>query len=114
MSKIKKKSTQFDGFDEQTIQKLNKNLPISIRTLEPLIERISQQYNLIEKSEIILIVKTIVESIREIISKGDSITIYKFFTIFRLIRKINPRSGFSNTPQVNIVSQILTDKGLKK
>lgn len=66
-------------FKEANINdKLNTTLPINIKHLESLIERVHKRYPLIEKSEVAIIVKMTFESFRELLVSGCILNFNKF------------------------------------
>ncbi len=70
----------FKDLDKQDMADiLNKDLPISLRKNEDLITRIHDRYPLIDKSQISLIVKTVFQSMRELMILGK---ILSFHTVF--------------------------------
>jgi len=58
---------------------LNDDLPISLRKNEDLINRIHARYPLIDKSQISLIVKTVFQSLRELMVLGKVLSFHSVF-----------------------------------
>lgn len=69
---------EFYFINNDTIEKLNTTLPINLKYLEPLIERVHKRYPLIEKSEVSVIVKATFESFRELLVSGCILNFNKF------------------------------------
>lgn len=56
---------------------VNKDLPINIKSLEPLINRIYERYPIIDKTQISIIVKTTFETLRELLVLGHILNLNK-------------------------------------
>jgi len=86
MRKIKPvKNFDFKDLTKQEMLDLiNKELPINIKKLEPIINRIYEKYPVIEKADISLIVKTAFELFREYLIMGYIMTFQKFLFDIRL------------------------------
>ena len=72
---------QFKSFDHSSI---NQELPIKLKHLEKIIDNISKRYPSLHKSEIRLIVRQILETVREQLLLGDTIDIFDFLLQARL------------------------------
>ena len=73
------------------VDEINANLPINIKYLESLIDRIYKRYPLIDKSKISVIVKTVFESMRELLVQGHIFNFNRFaFDIKLLFYKQGP------------------------
>lgn len=57
---------------------VNSELPINIKTLESLVDRIYKRYPMIDKTQISVIVRAALESIRELLILGNVINFNKF------------------------------------
>jgi hypothetical protein len=77
---MKKKQTikAFYFKDEDILNGLDRELPIDIKRLHPLIERIYKRYPLIDKTEVVIIVKTAFQAIRELLVSGAILNFQKF------------------------------------
>jgi hypothetical protein len=64
---------------------INKLFPINIKHLEPIINNITKKYPLINKMEIVFIVKAFFEVIREILISGKTFSINNLFSHTHLI-----------------------------
>lgn len=79
--KRKHNKTYFKSID---INDLNVDLPLNLKELEPVINKIAQRYPALKKSEISLIAKMFMEEVREQLVQGKSINIYNFLLDMRL------------------------------
>ena len=70
---------------EEEIIDLNKNLPISLESLQDLIDRVSIRYPFIGKFEIALIIKSFFEKMRSVVVSGDVLSIHRFFSRMHII-----------------------------
>lgn len=72
------KEFHFIGLSKQELSNiLNKELPINIKSLEPIVNRVYEKYPVIDKSEVSLIIKTVFEAIREFLVLGYVINFNK-------------------------------------
>jgi hypothetical protein len=63
----------------------NYNIPISLKHIQHIIDKVSDRYPLLSKAEITLIIKTFFISIREILLAGDILSLNNFFSHMHLI-----------------------------
>lgn len=63
---------------------LNQELPINIKTLAPIVDRVYEKYPVIDKAEISLIILTVFEVIREFLVLGYIINFNKFLFDMKL------------------------------
>lgn len=63
---------------EDLVNEINTDLPLQIKLLEPLIDRIYKRYPIIDKTEISVIVKAALEEIRSFLILGNIINFNKF------------------------------------
>ncbi len=68
---------------EDLIKLVNSELPINIKHLEIIVDKIYTKYPLIDKAEISIIVRAVFESIREFLILGYIINFNKFFSNMR-------------------------------
>jgi len=74
------KSFFFKGYTHnETVNIINKELPISLKYNEDLIDRIHFKYPILNKTEITIIVKLIFESIRELMILGKILNFNNLF-----------------------------------
>ncbi len=71
-------------FKSNYLEKLDKDLPIKLSKIEHIIDLIAKQYPTLKKSEISLIVKSLMEEIRDQLLQGNVITINDLFLNMRL------------------------------
>lgn len=71
-------------FTDLDIDFLNQDLPIKLNKIEPIIKTISEKYPTLNKSSISLIVKTMMEQVREELLNGNTININNFLISTRL------------------------------
>lgn len=86
------------------IDHLNTILPIKMRHLEPVINTITHKYPHLKKSQITLIVKTLLEEMRENLIRGNTITIKDLLFNMRLYtfcRMKNNKLIFNTQVQVS-------------
>lgn len=84
------------------------NLPVRLKSIEPIINRVVEQYPFLTKIEIIRIVKAFWETMREQLVLGNTITMHTFFSSAHLIRFNRFRLGKlvkvvkikNNTPRI--------------
>lgn len=67
-------------------KKLNKKQPIILKNLESIINDIHEEYHLLTKLEVIFIIKSLLEIIRELILSENTITLNNFLPSMKLIR----------------------------
>lgn len=60
-------------------------LPISLKYIQHIIDKISIRYPLIDKTEITVIIKTLLETMRDILLAGDRITVRGLFSGMHLV-----------------------------
>ena len=75
------------------VQEMNEQLPIGLKYMENLIERVHLRYPLIDKTEIVLIIKTTYETMRELLALGCCLNFNKLFFdtwLFFYLKKHRP------------------------
>lgn len=84
---MKKSKTikEFYFRDADIIEQLNVELPINVKYLENLINRIYKRYPLIDKLEISVIVKAVFEALRELLVSGCIMNFNKFLFDMKLL-----------------------------
>ena len=70
---------------KEDIEQLNRNLPISLEYLNDLIERVAIRYPVVSKYELILVIKTFFEKLRELLILRETISIKNLFNHMHLI-----------------------------
>lgn len=60
---------------QEMVKKINDKLPIQMIELEEIINRVYNRYPLISKSEVTLIIKTVLEGWREILILGETLSL---------------------------------------
>lgn len=78
------KEFYFKNSKQELVDSLNKELPINIKNLEYLIDRIHTKYPIITKSEVSLIVRSTFEAIRDFLILGYIINFNKFIIDMKL------------------------------
>jgi hypothetical protein len=73
-----------DHTPEQIVEIFNKELPISLKYNEDLINRISDKYPLLTKAEIAVIVTGVFQSIRDLLLMGKAINVKKLLCNLKL------------------------------
>lgn len=78
--RMKKQKTikEFFFTEDNVLRELNTTLPIKLRYLEGLIERVYKRYPLLNKSEVAVIVKAAFEALRELLVSGCVLNFNKF------------------------------------
>lgn len=71
-------------FKSTDIQKIDIDLPLNLKNLEPIIGAIAKKYPLLKKSEISLIIRRFMEEIRDQLLQGNAVNIYDFLLNMRL------------------------------
>jgi nucleoid DNA-binding protein len=64
---------------------INKDLPIDLIHMQPLIDRVAEKYPYLKKYEIVIIIRTFFETLRYILVSGDKISLNGFFANMFLI-----------------------------
>jgi hypothetical protein len=103
-------------FKSSDINTLNADLPLTLKELEPAIHIISQQYPLLKKSEVSLIIKTLMEEMREQLIQGNIIHIYNFLLNMNLYTFCKLRKNkitFNTKVQVNTPLKIRNKNVIK-
>jgi hypothetical protein len=79
----KPKTVKYYSFKDMSkqdmVDMINHDLPISLRKNEDLISRIHDRYPLIDKSQVSLIVKTVFQSMRELMLLGKVLSFHSVF-----------------------------------
>ena len=57
------------------VTEMNKELPLNLQTLEPLINRVAKRYPYIPKSDVTRIIKTFIEKMRDLLVMGESFSV---------------------------------------
>lgn len=68
-----------DKSKQEKVDELNSDLPISLKHNEDLVNRVHARYPMIDKSEVGIIVKSVFQSIRELLVLGNSVNINNLF-----------------------------------
>ncbi len=63
---------------EDLVNLLNKELPINIKTLGPIVDRVYEKYPVIDKAEVSLIIVTVFEAMRDFLVLGYVMNFNKF------------------------------------
>jgi len=73
------KELKYTVLVEDLVDDIRSKLPINIKKLENIIDRIHEKYPLIDKTEVAIIVKAIFETMRELLIQKRQININNFF-----------------------------------
>lgn len=82
---------------QEMVDLVNKELPISLKYNEDLINRIHEKYPIVNKSEIALVAKTIFQSIRELLILGKIINLHSLFFDTKLYFFESNKDGYKTT-----------------
>lgn len=74
-----------DQSHQQVVDILNKELPISIKNNQDLVERVHQRYPLINKSEVAVIIKAVFSSFRDLLIMGKILNFNNLFFDTKLL-----------------------------
>jgi len=89
---------------------LNSDLPLNLKELEIIIDEVSQKYPTLKKSEISLIIKCLMETLREQLLKGKVINIHEFLPNMKLYTFCKLRK---NKLTFNTKIQVTTPKNIR-
>lgn len=89
---------------------LDKELPIILAKIEPIIDRVCKRYPSLNKIQITIIIKSFFERIRFLLVKGDTLSINNFVGRLKLISFYRNRHG---KDIINIKAKLSTPKALK-
>lgn len=78
---------------EDMVAGLNSEYPIDLRHNTDLIDRVCERYPLIPKSEVIIIIREVFQSLRESLILGKVLNFYNLFFSFRLYISEYNRNG---------------------
>jgi hypothetical protein len=79
--------------EKELIEDINKDLPINIKKLEVIVNRIHEKYPLLDKSDVAIVVKTIFETMRELLIKNHEISVNNFFKSMKFYYFTHCRQG---------------------
>lgn len=87
---------------EEMVEYVNQQHEIYLKGMNELIDRIHNQYPLIDKVDVIIIVKALLESIRDLMILGETLNIQEIFSEMKLNFITKKRSGIV-WPGVHVV-----------
>ena len=79
MTSRKPQTLHYNASISEILSLLNKDYPIDINKLSPIIDVLHEKYPLISKTDITIIVKSIIESLRDLLIMGHIISVDNFF-----------------------------------
>ena|SRR5665213_1451954 len=92
--------------------KIDQELPINLKDIQPLIDRVAERYPYLKKYEIVIIIRTFFETLRYILVIGDKVSINGFFANLFLIRF--SRIGNNKKSYDVVKSKLSTPKKIRK
>ena len=79
--------------EKEIVSQVNSNLPLNLKHISNWIDRIHQQYPIVSKTDIAIIVKTFFESIRELTVSGAQININKYISDVKILTSTKIHKG---------------------
>ena len=89
MTSRKPQTLHYNASISEILSLLNKDYPIDINKLSPIIDVLHEKYPLISKTDITIIVKSIIESLRDLLIMGHIISAENYFSMVDKVHDSN-------------------------